>query len=69
MESCGYNLLANGTTIESNICLTEKFTIEIRDGYKLEIIHPTLESAKESNITEKWSVEGEHTIAINESSP
>ncbi|PMG78975.1 hypothetical protein BCU84_06435 [Shewanella sp. 10N.286.51.B7] len=66
MENCGYDLKANDEVIESGVCIADNLTIEIRDGYKLELIHPTLSSALDIPVSNKWSVEGEHTIAIDE---
>ncbi|GIU51123.1 hypothetical protein [Shewanella sp. KT0246] len=66
MENCGYDLKANSEVIESNVCIADNLTIEIRDGYKLELIHPSISSALDVPVSNKWSVEGEHTIAIDE---
>ncbi|GLS84125.1 hypothetical protein GCM10007894_21020 [Paraferrimonas haliotis] len=66
MTQCGYELLANGNVIESDVCITDTLNIEIRDGYQLTLIHPSIDDDLASAHSENWSVEGAHTVAIDE---
>ncbi|MGZ9898213.1 hypothetical protein [Shewanella gaetbuli] len=66
METCGYVLTANNDVIKDKVCIDDTLNIEVRDGYKLALSHAQLDEALEAPSTEKWSVEGEHTIAVGE---
>ncbi|SHI19319.1 hypothetical protein [Ferrimonas marina] len=68
LQSCGYQLKANGEVVYSDVCLGGTYEVEIRDGYKLTVEHPSLGAALASGLAEDWTVEGDHTVAIGESS-